>query len=591
MLIIMEQKEILKEDRNLKERFEYLIKLIEEKHIEYWDDLGNILSTIQKDKDDFTFKGSFEDFMNYIEKNGIAFITFEYGVDGVSTEIIKYTKVFRKISPKMKICLIGGEFNEIFDKSLKAHCEHFKVEGMTGFTKWKLFETLYRIRLSPEHKLYCESLKLLWNEVLYLTRKIGEYLIKNNIGMIYAVNTNSNPGNISLAFSVVLLSEFLQIPVINNNHDFYWEAGKIEKDLKYHEGRSGPRDLYFTNHHLKEFFSIMEVLYPWKSRKWLQLNINERKSKMLVKHHDFEEQDVSEIGTAIDTDIFKPYENDQRKTEVLKQLTYIFAGHERKVSTKSINKVIINKFPKSEFKPFITGFEDGFQLDLNKKNLIFLQPTRIIERKKIEVNFIILTKLFNRKSFWNKFYDNSYKNIIFLISGPMIVGHEDYYLSILKEFKKMLYRIEPEFRKKVFLSFLFSNIDMLEYYKQFDDPIKIHDLFNIASMITLPSETEGRGLPIIEAAACKVPIITRRYYPEEVYSTVIGEYLSESDKLKVIEFKDEIHAELIDDIIIHLFEDKDLKHNRKVIQKRFNFTLLENDMIQALKKLYRKISF
>ena len=379
----MVQKGILKEGGNLKERFEYLTKLIEEQNITSWEDLGELLSNIQKDKNECIFKENFEDFMTYIEKNGIAFITFEYGVDGVSTEIIKYIKVFREIFQNPKIHLIGGEFNEIFDKSLKAHCEHYKVEGMTGFTKWKLFETLYRTRLSPEHNLYCESLKLLWNEVLDLTRKIGEYLVNNNIGLIYTVNTNSNPGNISLALSVVLLSEFLEIPVMNNNHDFYWEAGKIEKDLKYHEGQSGPRDLYFTNHHLKEFFSLMEVLYPWKSRKWLQLNINERKSKMLVKHHGFEEQDVSEIGTAIDTDIFKPFENDQRETEVLKQLIFIFTGHESKVSINSINKVITTQFSKPETKPFITGIEDGFQLDLNKKNLMFLQPTRIIERKKI----------------------------------------------------------------------------------------------------------------------------------------------------------------------------------------------------------------
>ncbi|MCK5052614.1 MAG: glycosyltransferase [Candidatus Cloacimonetes bacterium] len=150
----------------------------------------------------------------------------------------------------------------------------------------------------------------------------------------------------------------------------------------------------------------------------------------------------------------------------------------------------------------------------------------------------------------------------------------------------MLYSIDSKYQKKVFLGFLFSSIDRLEYYYKFDNPIKIQDLFNIASLITLPSETEGRGLPIIEATACQVPIITRRYYPEEVYSAVIGENMPESDMLKVIEFKDKIDTQLIDDIIIHLFEDKDLNHNREVIQKRFNFELLEKDMIYALRKLY-----
>ena len=107
----MVQKEILKEGGDLKERFEYLIEFIEKKRITSWDDLGDLLSNIQKDKNNCIFKGSFEDFMNYIEKNGIAFITFEYGVDGVSIEIIKYIKVFREIFQNPKIHLIGGEFN------------------------------------------------------------------------------------------------------------------------------------------------------------------------------------------------------------------------------------------------------------------------------------------------------------------------------------------------------------------------------------------------------------------------------------------------------------------------------------------------
>ena len=30
---------------------------------------------------------------------------------------------------------------------------------------------------------------------------------------------------------MVLISEYLGIPVINNNHDFYWEGGNREVDL------------------------------------------------------------------------------------------------------------------------------------------------------------------------------------------------------------------------------------------------------------------------------------------------------------------------------------------------------------------------
>jgi len=37
------------------------------------------------------------------------------------------------------------------------------------------------------------------------------------------------PGNVSLALACILVSEYWGIPVINNNHDFYWGRGKINR--------------------------------------------------------------------------------------------------------------------------------------------------------------------------------------------------------------------------------------------------------------------------------------------------------------------------------------------------------------------------
>ena len=47
----------------------------------------------------------------------------------------------------------------------------------------------------------------------------------------------------------------------------------------------------------------------------------------------------------------------------------------------------------------------------------------------------------------------------------------------------------------------------------------------MADAVVFPSETEGRGLPIIEASASGVPIICSQYHPREVFGDVIGEKL------------------------------------------------------------------
>ncbi|MCK4696623.1 MAG: glycosyltransferase, partial [Candidatus Cloacimonetes bacterium] len=142
------------------------------------------------------------------------------------------------------------------------------------------------------------------------------------------------------------------------------------------------------------------------------------------------------------------------------------------------------------------------------------------------------------------------------------------------------------------LAFLLSEIDKPLFIKRYDNPIKIHDIFSIASLITLPSETEGRGLPIIEAASCEVPIITRRYYPEEVYSKVVGEDLPEKDRFKVFEFRNnELDNKFINDLVQSLGKDRCgfMKHNRMVVKKRYSFELLKNDLEKALYKLYLQL--
>ena len=150
-------------------------------------------------------------------------------------------------------------------------------------------------------------------------------------------------------------------------------------------------------------------------------------------------------------------------------------------------------------------------------------------------------------------------------------------------------------RDRVYLGFLFSELDKERFKTKFENPIGLPELYNIASLVLLPSQTEGRGLPIIEATTTGVPIFCNRYEPENVYSEVIGEHLPEDERLKVIEFKGKNikskHLQAIIDRVFfpHQFVDE-VAHNKKVIEKRYSLSSLENNFHDIFNILYHQLN-
>jgi hypothetical protein len=202
--------------------------------------------------------------------------------------------------------------------------------------------------------------------------------------------------------------------------------------------------------------------------------------------------------------------------------------------------------------------------------------------------------MFERKDFREKFKEAENLKITIIITGPIATGHYDYFESLVKEFKNRLLEMPEEYRSKFYLAFLFSELDKNKFKQRFDNPSGIPELYNISSLVLLPSETEGRGLPILEAAACGVPIFCCRYFPEDVYSEVIGEDLPEEDRLRVIEF-DGIHIgkKHIEKIVERVFfphkHVEEIAHNQKVVQKRFSLESLNKDMEAIIYRLYLQL--
>lgn len=573
-----------------------LLSFLRNEKIETWFDLGLFIDRFKEQQPypSFHFKGSYDDFKENLRKGGIAFVTFHYMVDGVTVEVEKYASLIRRNIPGIPVHYIAGEIHSKTSSLINEEYHQHVISELAGFDDWKLYREFYFTKLERGSESYNQLIKELWAQVMIITEKLGHYLETNRINLLYIINICSNPGNVSLAIAVVILSEFLGIPVINNNHDFYWEGGMCKTEREKTGTKAGPRDFFFNNCKLGEVFSVIEMLFPWQSRTWINVNINRGQSEHLIRINGHNPANVMEIGTAVDTSHYT--KNDKRKNiNTFLQLEKILSRYRQKLVSYSVEDVLSGGLVAEQNpRPILIGARTEPVDRFIGENIIFLQPTRIISRKRIETSFNLLLKIFEEEEMVQRFRKTSHLKMTLLITGPIARGHYGYYQKLVKRFREMLNQVESNLRNRVYLALLFGELDQDNFKERFEDPVGIAELYNISSLVLLPSKTEGRGLPIIEATACGTPIFCRRYEPEEVYSEVIGEHLQERERLKVLEFKGKkitstIVRKIIDRVFFpHRYADE-FRHNQKAVYKRYSLDSLNESIYEILHRLYRQL--
>ncbi|RLD66188.1 MAG: hypothetical protein DRI95_07235, partial [Bacteroidetes bacterium] len=267
-----------------------------------WKDIDDILMQIKKPS-----KSAPESVTNSFPeeiKNGIAFITYDYGIDGVSIEMSKYAMslqnfVFKNTEPQ--IHFIGGDFYQQADTIIKPEWKRFKLTGSNGWGKWEnafWYNQLFNEEMPQNSKKSDNLAKEIWKQAVSLSKRLGRYLAENNIHLLTPVNICSNPGNLALGLCIPLVTELMDLYVLNSNHDYYWEGGKPETEKKPDE-MPGPRDHFFRNYENHDFFRFFEKLYPWNGTKWIQTNINKLQSDKLIEKYNFDPAKVYELATSI----------------------------------------------------------------------------------------------------------------------------------------------------------------------------------------------------------------------------------------------------------------------------------------------------
>ena len=111
----------------------------------------------------------------------------------------------------------------------------------------------------------------------------------------------------------------------------------------------GPRDEFFTNSHVGEIFSVIEMLYPWESRSWVSACINKTQVDTLSERFGHNPANVTEIGTAVDTKRYTILDRSRTK-EAWSQVREILSAGRAKLPALAAADVLAG-----ESTPFVGG--------------------------------------------------------------------------------------------------------------------------------------------------------------------------------------------------------------------------------------------
>ncbi len=523
---------------------------------------------------------------------GVAFVTFAFDIDGVSMEVAKYARCFERIEPGIPIHCIAGKFGDKADAVLDPSWHRFVLDGADGWDKWDggtWFHRLFYEDLPPDSRQSSELAVEMWNQALSLAGRLVDYIESHGIRLLFTVNTNSNPGNVAFGLALVLASETTGAVVINNNHDFYWEGGKA--GCKRNPGEQpGPRDHFFRNHDNEEFFAFFQRIYPWNGRRWAQVNINSLQSRRLIDRFHFPPDRVFTIGTGLDPAFFRE-RNPDITARCRSAMSRILGGDPVNSATPVEHFVGEIGEWMTDQRPVLCGHGAGRSLDLTAADtLVLLQPTRIVERKRIWKDWELIGALLRHPPFREAFERRPSLSLTLLITGPVPIEHRGCLETVIDSYREVVTGLPDDIGGRLFLALSAG----WQSHPTLSDDIDIVDIYQLADLVVFPSQTEGRGLPIVEASAAGVPIICSRYEPHAVFGEVVGEHLADHDRVDFELYPeevapDEIDGDLLDRVTEMLLEPGSqadrIAHNREAVLNRYSLEALQETIESVLVRL------
>ncbi|MDD5698841.1 MAG: glycosyltransferase [Victivallaceae bacterium] len=561
--------------------------------VKCWKDISAVLDQLQAASGSVPELNKKE--FSSLLAGGAAFVTYDFGIDGVSIEIAKYAAVLEQLFPGIPLHFIGGDFHDKADVVLKDHWHRFKLDGFNGWDKWfdgKPFARLFQEAMPEGSAESGRMAREIWKQASALARKLDSYFHAHKIKLAIPVNISSNPGNVAATLGFVLAAEAAAIYVISSNHDYYWEGGKPAAERRPDE-QPGPRDHFFRNLANRDFFQVFTRLYPWNGQRWIQANINRPQSRMLIERFGFPPDKVFELGTSI-SDRFFIHSTPEHVRSVRARMNYIVSDGKPVITTVDARRHLarLPEWMKNE-QPIALGNREGLSLDLAADGIFYcLQPTRVILRKHIARDEQLFSALLNYPPFAGKFFADASRRLLLHVTGPTPIEHQDDLEDVLQAYITLCNGLPQEVADRIFLVFSVGNESHPGFEKLNLPPLCIEEIYQLADVVLFPSETEGRGLPIIESSAGGIPIICRRYYPQEVFFDVVGKDLPEVEQIRYLRFPaGEFREDFLADVTKLLLRPETFndwrEHNRKAVRQRYGGQTLVRkfrDLLDVLRR-------
>ena len=559
-----------------------------------WDSIHDLLDRVARGRGSTAGNG-----LNVWEEaaRGVGFVTFAYDIDGVSLEITKYAtcleRLFQRRGTQVAIHCIAGTFTDGADIALKTGWRRLRLRDADGWDKWqrgKWFAKLFHQDLREGSAASQELAREIWRQALDLAEALQRYVVEHEIGLLFVVNVNSNPGNVALAIAVVLVSELLGCPVLNNNHDFYWEGGRPPGERPADEP-PGPRDHFFRNQDNRPFFRLLQRIFPWNGARWTQVNINAPQCRRLIDEFSFARDRVFLVGTGIDDSFFRPWTAQERRTH-RKRMGRILADGLEPLTSVSVETFVsdLGSWMGNQ-RPVLLGAVDGLPLDFSGDSAVcFLQPTRVIGRKKIWRDWELIGALLEHEPFRRELENRPDMTLTLHCTGPVPIEHRSDLEQVVNAYRAAMSGVPDLLARRLFQSFSVGTEDHPSLHEDGLGALDIAGLYKMANVVLFPSQTEGRGLPIPESAAVGVPIVCSRYEPASVFAAVVGEDLPEDQRIRYKlfpegEFGEDLLACMSRMILNPASLDDQRRRNREAVRQRYSFSVLERALETFLESL------
>ncbi len=290
-----------------------------------------------------------------------------------------------------------------------------------------------------------DSEEKLKDDIFALANKIEQDLIdcinENQIDILVPNNILSLGWNLSAGIAFTNAIKKTGVKAICHHHDFHWE-----RDLY-----SNPK-VNFVNDLLSEYF-------PPTDERISHICINHIAKNELKKRFDIEAVVVPNVFDFLENKIIKDNYNKNLREE----------------------------------------------LNIKKGDILFVQATRVVERKAIELAIDVVAEVIkNEKVLRNiKLYNGqtfSNKNTLYLVLAGKNESIE--YYKKLRKYAKI---------KGVPILDISGKVEHGRSIEEGKKKYSLWDVYSIADFITYPSILEGWGNQFLEAIVAKLPIVTFKY--------------------------------------------------------------------------------